>query len=54
MKHVMKAELPYTVIPGPSAVITALLHLGFNLQNFTFIGFLPKRPTDVKNDYQDD
>ena len=48
MKHVIKNELPYTVIPGPSAVITSLIHSGINPQNSMFVGFLPKKPADIR------
>lgn len=48
VKHVIKSGLPFTVIPGPSAVTTALIHAGFNPQNFMFIGFLPKRSSEIK------
>jgi 16S rRNA (cytidine1402-2'-O)-methyltransferase len=30
-------------IPGPSAVITALMVSGFNVSGFTFVGFLPSK-----------
>lgn len=30
-------------IPGPSAITTALSICGFNIQNFEFIGFFPKK-----------
>lgn len=43
MKQVIRENLQYTVIPGPSAVITALIHSGVNAQNFQFVGFLPKK-----------
>jgi len=33
--------LPYTVIPGPSAVLTALVGSGFDATHFFFGGFLP-------------
>lgn len=33
--------MPYTVLPGPSAVITALVGSGFNSTDFAFHGFLP-------------
>ena len=32
-------------IPGPSAVVTALMAAGFSADRFVFLGFLPKRGT---------
>lgn len=43
MKATIRENLPFTVIPGPSAVTTALVHSGFKSDKFTFLGFLPKR-----------
>ncbi len=37
----IERNLPYTVIPGASAVLTALLGSGFNTEQFFFGGFLP-------------
>ncbi len=48
MKHVIKEDLPYTVIPGPSAVTTALIHSGFKAEKWMFLGFLPKKENDLK------
>ncbi len=50
--HVIKRELPYTVIPGPSAVTTSLLHSGFNPEQFMFEGFLPKRESALKKTFE--
>ncbi len=36
-------EIPYTVLPGPSAVLTALVGSGFPAHHFTFGGFLPMK-----------
>jgi len=34
-------EVPYTVLPGPSAVLTALAGSGMPCHSFSFDGFLP-------------
>lgn len=47
-KTAIRQEVPFVVIPGPSAVTTSLLYSGLNPQNFMFLGFLPKRPNDIK------
>jgi 16S rRNA (cytidine1402-2'-O)-methyltransferase len=47
IKSVIQRDLPYTVIPGPSAVTTALLHTGVKTDNFVFMGFLPKKSVDL-------
>jgi 16S rRNA (cytidine1402-2'-O)-methyltransferase len=44
VQNVIQENIPFTSIPGPSAVITALLLSGFPLQQFTFSGFLPSKP----------
>lgn len=36
------ACLPVTVLPGPSAVETALVAAGFQLERYRFLGFLPR------------
>lgn len=51
IKSVIKEELPYTVIPGPTAAITALIYSGFNPNppagGFMFLGFLPKKESEL-------
>lgn len=44
VQNVIQEDIPFTCIPGPSAVTTALLLSGFQLQQFTFAGFLPLKP----------
>lgn len=45
LNTVIKKRLSYTVIPGGSAVTTALVASGFNPEKFFFLGFLPKKTT---------
>lgn len=38
-------NIPYSVVPGPSAVLTALVGSGFETEPFFFGGFLPVKST---------
>jgi 16S rRNA (cytidine1402-2'-O)-methyltransferase len=37
----IKRELPFTILPGPSSIVTALVGSGFSTEKFFFGGFLP-------------
>ena len=39
----IEKDLPYTIIPGVSAILTALVGSGFPLEQFFFRGFLPPK-----------
>jgi 16S rRNA (cytidine1402-2'-O)-methyltransferase len=41
IRECIKRELPFTIIPGPSSILTALLGSGFSTERFSFGGFLP-------------
>ncbi len=41
MQACIAEDVPYTVLPGPSAVLTALAGSGFPCHAFSFDGFLP-------------
>ena len=41
IRECIKRELPFTIIPGPSAILTALLGSGFSTEKFSFRGFVP-------------
>jgi 16S rRNA (cytidine1402-2'-O)-methyltransferase len=41
VRECIKRELPFTIIPGPSSVLTALVGSGFSAERFFFGGFLP-------------
>lgn len=43
LKHVIKKQIPYTVIPGPTAFTHALVLSGFSTKKNLFLGFLPKK-----------
>jgi 16S rRNA (cytidine1402-2'-O)-methyltransferase len=40
----LAADVPVSVLPGPSAVETALVASGFPAVRYQFVGFLPRRP----------
>lgn len=49
----IEAGLPYTVLPGPSAVLSAAVLSGLPLDRFTFFGFLPREGPERKKALMD-
>jgi len=47
VKSCIQRNLPVTVIPGPSAITTSLVYSGFNPQQHSFLGFFPKKETQI-------
>ncbi len=43
IRECIRRDLPLTVLPGPSAVLTALVASGFSTDQFFFGGFLPPK-----------
>ncbi|MDP9491236.1 MAG: 16S rRNA (cytidine(1402)-2'-O)-methyltransferase [Actinomycetota bacterium] len=43
----LEAGVPVSVLPGPSAVETALVASGFEAERFQFVGFLPRRAREL-------
>ena len=41
IRECIQRELPFTIIPGPSSILTALVGSGFSTDKFCFRGFLP-------------
>jgi 16S rRNA (cytidine1402-2'-O)-methyltransferase len=41
IRECIKRELPFTIMPGASSILTALLGSGFSTDKFSFRGFLP-------------
>ncbi len=52
LSQVVKENIPYTVVPGASSVITALALSGFNPANFMFLGFLPKKNSQLVQSFK--
>lgn len=47
IKTLIKAKLPFDVIPGPSALTASVGYSGFPLKNILFLGFLPKKESEI-------
>lgn len=45
-KKLIEAKIDFTVIPGASALTTALVLSGFDSRNFFFAGFLPEKKVE--------
>jgi 16S rRNA (cytidine1402-2'-O)-methyltransferase len=43
IRECIRRKLPFTIIPGPSSILTALVGSGFATGNFCFRGFLPAK-----------
>ena len=41
IRECIKRKLAFTIIPGPSSILTALVGSGFSTEKFSFRGFLP-------------
>lgn len=47
VKSCIQRNFPITVVPGPSAITTALIYSGFNPGEHMFLGFFPKRESQI-------
>ena len=43
VRALREAELPWTVVPGPSSVLAALVLSGFSPDRFLFVGYAPRK-----------
>src|SRR5216117_1629995 len=48
IRECIKRELPFTIIPGASSILTALVGSGVSTEKFFFGGFLPEPRRAVK------
>ena len=48
----VEAGLPVEVLPGPSAAITALVASGLPAVRWRFVGFLPRRASELKREVE--
>ncbi len=44
IRALLEAGLPYSIVPGPSSVLAALLLAGFPMDRFLFAGYPPRKP----------
>jgi 16S rRNA (cytidine1402-2'-O)-methyltransferase len=44
IRELREAGLPWSVVPGPSSVLAALLLAGFPMDRFLFAGYPPRKP----------
>ncbi len=49
IKKVIESGYYVVSIPGPSAILAALVSSGLIIQPFTFLGFLPRKKNEMKN-----
>ncbi|MBO4412634.1 MAG: 16S rRNA (cytidine(1402)-2'-O)-methyltransferase [Clostridia bacterium] len=45
-KQLNEQNIPFTVLPGANAALTALVYSGLSTSQFYFVGFLPEKNTD--------
>ena len=48
----LEADLPIQVLPGPSAIETALVASGFATDSFLFVGYLPRKKGELREALQ--
>ncbi|MEY2479646.1 MAG: rRNA (cytidine1402-2-O)-methyltransferase [Verrucomicrobiota bacterium] len=43
IRECIARDLPFTIVPGPSSILAALVGSGFSMEKFCFRGFLPNK-----------
>lgn len=52
IEQCIQQNLPFTAIPGPCSVIQALCCSGLSAERFQFVGFLPRKTSELKHELQ--
>jgi len=52
IRECIKRELPFTIVPGASSILAALIGSGFSTERFFFGGFLPVKPGQRERELQ--
>jgi 16S rRNA (cytidine1402-2'-O)-methyltransferase len=52
VRECIQRELSFTIIPGPSSILTALVGSGFSPEKFSFRGFLPVKAGQRERELQ--
>ena len=52
IQECIKNNIKYTLIPGPSSVISALIMSGLPTNKFSFYGFVPRKKSDQENFFE--
>lgn len=52
IKKCIEENITYTILPGASAIVTALVGSGFDNNQFSYYGFIPKKSADKKAFYK--
>ena len=52
IRECISRELPFTIVPGPSSILIALLGSGFSTERFLFRGFLPVKSGQRERELQ--
>lgn len=52
VKKCIENDISYTILPGASSLLTALVGSGFDNSEFAYYGFIPKKSSDKKDFYE--
>jgi 16S rRNA (cytidine1402-2'-O)-methyltransferase len=52
IRECIRRELPFTIVPGASSILAALIGSGFSTEKFFFGGFLPVKPGQRERELQ--